>query len=68
MFHGFDYPDETGKDELHSRFWHAVMKQGILEFPKPENCDIRRYVRKMKPKEFGLNTTLLPVEQEEVVQ
>ncbi|MCP4324937.1 MAG: type I-C CRISPR-associated protein Cas5 [Alteromonadales bacterium] len=52
MFHGFDYPDETGVDELHSRFWHAQMYKGIIEFPRPKACDIKRFVRDMQPKEF----------------
>jgi CRISPR-associated protein Cas5d len=65
MFHGFDYPDETGKGELVSRFWQAVMRKGILEFPKPEGCVIRRSVRKMTAKEFALHENLLSVEQEE---
>lgn len=67
MFHGFDYPDETGINELHSRFWHAVMKKGVLEYPRPEECqpDLRRFIRKMKPKQFGLGENVLPVEEEE---
>ncbi len=67
MFHGFDYPDESGKDELHSRFWHVAMKHGILEFPKPKECETRRLIRKMKAKEFGLGESILPVEKEEAV-
>lgn len=67
MFHGFDYPDETGKDELASRFWYATMRHGALEFPRPEECEIRRFVRKMTPKEFGLDENILPVEKEEVL-
>lgn len=68
MFHGFDYPDETGKQELSSRFWRATMKQGVLEFPLPEQCDIRRFVRGMDAKDFSLDTNLLGVESEEVSQ
>lgn len=49
MFHGFDYPDETGVDELYGRFWKPVMKFGIIEFPRPEACDVRRFVRNMIP-------------------
>ena len=49
MFHGFDYPDETGKNELHSRFWRPVMVNGVLEFPRPEACAIRKFVREMIP-------------------
>ena len=65
MFHGFDYPDETGQNELHSRFWRPTVKSGVIEFPRPEQCEIRRFVRDMQPKEFGLDETVLPVEQEE---
>jgi len=49
MFHGFDYPDETGVNELHSRFWRPTMKNGIIEFPRPEECDVRKFVRDMIP-------------------
>ncbi|WLE98109.1 MAG: type I-C CRISPR-associated protein Cas5c [Candidatus Electrothrix communis] len=65
MFHGFDYPDETGTDELGSRFWQPVMRKGILEFPRPEGCTVRRSVRKMAAKKFALDENIRPVEQEE---
>lgn len=57
MFHGFDYPDEIGKNELHSRFWSPVMKDGVITFPHPEKCTIRKFVREMipdPPKSVGL--------------
>ena len=65
MFHGFDYPDETGKDELHSRFWRATMKNGEIEFPRPEQCDTRHFVRDMQAKDFSLGDNLLDVQSEE---
>lgn len=54
MFHGYDYPDETGKDELVVRLWRPKMMDGIIEFPMPKDCDpaMRRFIRKMKAKEF----------------
>lgn len=54
QFHGFDYPDETGKDELAVRLWRAKMKDGLIEFPMPKDCDpsLRRFIRKMTAKEF----------------
>ncbi|MBB5353686.1 CRISPR-associated protein Cas5d [Haloferula luteola] len=60
MFHGFDYPDTIGKDELHARFWSAkVNAQGIIEFPRPDDPSlIRRFVREMTsnpPKSVGLD-------------
>ena len=65
MFHSFDYPDETGIDELHTRFWHATMKHGITNFPRPEQCNIRRFVRKMTAKDFTLGDNLIDINTEE---
>ena len=67
MFHGFDYPDETGKDELHSRFWRPTMINGVISFPRPEECAIRKFVREMTPnppKSVGLNDDSLTFEME----
>ncbi|NTW88374.1 MAG: type I-C CRISPR-associated protein Cas5 [Desulfobulbaceae bacterium] len=50
IFHGFDYPDETGRNELHSRFWRPVMRDGVITFQRPEECTIRKLVREMIPK------------------
>jgi len=52
MFHGFDYPDETGEKTFQARFWRPVMRNGIVEFPLPEACAIRKYIRSMKAKVF----------------
>lgn len=61
MFHGFDYPDETGKDELYSRFWNATMRHGVIEFPPPKSCTVRRFVRSMKAKHFNLDENIQSV-------
>ena len=58
MFHGFDYPDETGTQELQSRFWRPVMNHGVITFQRPEECTLRKFVRQMTPKppsSLGLN-------------
>ncbi len=47
MFHGFDYPDESGKNELYARIWRPKMVNGVVEFPRPEDCQFRKFVRKM---------------------
>jgi len=65
MFHGFDYPDETGKNELHSRFWNATLKKGILDFPRPKDCIESRFIRPMFPKHFEQGENLLSVDIEE---
>lgn len=53
MFHGFDYPDETGTDELHARFWYPTLRKGVLTFDRPEDCKYKKFVRKMDTKSFG---------------
>ncbi len=56
MFHGFDYPDETGKSQLHARFWRPTLVNGHIVFLRPEACTIRKYVREMRAKKFGKGT------------
>jgi CRISPR-associated protein Cas5d len=53
MFHGFDYPDETGTNELYARFWRPTMVNGVIKFAKPEQCSSRKLVRTMTPKNFN---------------
>ena len=55
MFHGFDYPDEQKKDFLTARFWHAEMKNGIVTFPRPDDCSIRRDIRPMQQSQLRVN-------------
>lgn len=64
MVYGFDYPDETGKNELGVSFWSPTMTKGIVEFPKPGTSQIRKFIRKMKPKKFKLNSNTITVEKE----
>ena len=67
MFHGFDYPDETGTDELYARFWHPTLKKGMLAFDRPEKCVHRKLVRKMDAKVFGTgNVKSVELEAEEL--
>ncbi len=62
MFHGFDYPDESGTDEFYSRFWRPKMVDGVIQFIRPEQCTIRKFVRPMKaklPESVGLEEEYL---------
>ncbi len=74
MFHGFDYPDETGKTDedgkpdengkyhFHSRFWKPVMQSGVIKFIRPEECTMKKFVREMipnPPQSIGLNEEAL---------
>ena len=55
MFHGFDYPDETGRDVLAARFWRPKMVDGVIKFSSPEKIpeEMKRDIRPMKAKKFG---------------
>ncbi|MCK0471729.1 type I-C CRISPR-associated protein Cas5c [Halalkalibacter sp. APA_J-10(15)] len=58
MVHGFNYPDETGRDQFEVRLWSAVMEQGYLRFPRPEECTIVRPIKEMKAKSFDQDQVL----------
>jgi CRISPR-associated protein Cas5d len=72
MFHGFDYPDELGKNEFQARFWRPKMTDGVINFIRPEECSIRKVVRNMTanpPKSVGLEEDgLLEGFEEEVIK
>ena len=64
MFHGFDYPDETGESKLNARFWRPIMKDGVIRFLRPEDCSIRKFIREMTAKNFTSDQNLLSVDEE----
>lgn len=64
MFHGFDYPDETGDGKLHARFWRPTMVNGVIRFPRPEDCTERKFVRAMTVKPFQLTQDVQHVDKE----
>ena len=66
QFHGYDYPDETGKNELAVRLWRARMKDGLIEFPMPKDCDpsMRRFIRGMTAKEFETNRNFSSIDND----
>ena len=55
MFHGFNYPDETGRDILGVRFWQPKLQDGVICFCAPEDCpkEMQQDIRPMKRKIFG---------------
>lgn len=56
MYHGITYADEAYSSETSGkmtvRLWHAVMRNGLIEFARPDSC-IHRPIREMNVKEFG---------------
>lgn len=57
-YHGLTYADEAYSDQTEDkmtvRFWYPVMRNGVLEFVRPEDCSIIRTVREMEIKPFGV--------------
>lgn len=64
IFHGFDYPDETGENKLQARFWRPTMINGVVRFDSPEQCVTRKFIREMQPKQFKAGQNLVGVEAE----
>jgi CRISPR-associated protein Cas5d len=64
MYHGIDYPDETGLAVMRTRFWRPVLRNGIIRFVRPEQCEAFKVVRDMTSKDFrlGLNLSLASAE------
>lgn len=56
-YHGITYADEAMLEEdqgkMTVRFWNPVMKNGIIEFVRPEECKTKRHIRDMTIKPFG---------------
>ena len=68
MFHGFDYPDETGEPELYARFQQVTMKKGIVDYLRPDACSTRRFIRDMKAHKPALNKAISEECEEEGVE
>lgn len=64
MFHGFTYPDEGNQEMLRARLWVPTMKNGIIRFKRPEECEIVRDVRKGSMKQFTQGENFTDVDQE----
>ena len=57
MYHGLTYADEAyspeTKDAMTANFWSPVMKNGVIVFPRPEDCPLHKHLRAMPMKPFG---------------
>ena len=58
MYHGITYADEAysegTKNKMTVNLWFPLMKNGIIEFPKPENCPLHKTIHEMNMKTFGV--------------
>jgi CRISPR-associated protein Cas5d len=66
MFHSFDYPDETGAGRFATNFWRPRLVDGVLTFPRPDDRQaiVKKDIRPMQAKRFGLLHDVSPVERE----
>jgi CRISPR-associated protein Cas5d len=64
MFHSFDYPDETGENKLASNFWDPKLVDGIIDFHRPDARRVKKEIRAMSAKRFGVDENLQYVEIE----
>jgi CRISPR-associated protein Cas5d len=62
MIHGINYPDETGRNEMEVRLWNPVMKDGVIQFTRPDQCTKIRKIIDMDIKHFD-NTNVQSVEE-----
>lgn len=57
MYHGITYADEAIREEdkgkMTVRFWRPVMKRGMIQFVRPENCPDHRHIKEMNMKNFN---------------
>ena len=57
MYHGITYADEAYSADtmgkMTANFWYPIMKNGIITFPKPQNCPLHKTLGDMEMKPFG---------------
>ena len=57
MYHGITYADEAYSEETKGKMtvnmWYPVMKNGVIRFPRPEDCPVHKTIRDMEIKPFG---------------
>ena len=57
MYHGITYADEAYSADtmgkMTANFWYPVMKNGIITFPKPQECPLHKTLGDMEIKPFG---------------
>lgn len=57
MYHGITYADEAydaaTAGKMTANFWRPTMEQGVIHFPRPEQCPHHKPLRTMDIKPFG---------------
>lgn len=56
MYHGITYADEAYSEEtkgkMTANFWYPVMRKGVIEFLRPEDCPLHKAIRSMEMESF----------------
>ena len=57
MYHGITYADEAYSEETKGKMtvnmWYPIMRNGVIRFPRPEDCPVHKTIRDMEIKPFG---------------
>lgn len=57
MYHGITYADEAYSEDTQGKmtanFWYPVMRKGVVQFQRPEDCPLHKSLGTMKMKVFG---------------
>ena len=57
MYHGITYADEAYSEDTQGKmtanFWYPVMRKGVVQFQRPEDCPLHKPLGTMKMKVFG---------------
>lgn len=57
MYHGITYADEAVLAEdfgkMTVRLWSPIMKDGVIDFIRPDECEMKRHIKDMSVKVFG---------------
>ncbi len=56
MYHGITYADEAYSEKtqgcMTANFWYPVMRKGVVDFCRPEDCPLHKLIRPMSMKVF----------------
>ena len=63
MYHGLNYPSDTGREKLELRLWRPVMAYGIINFMLPYQCTEVRELCDWEKESFMLRRNCQPVEE-----
>ena len=67
MYHGITYADEAklseDKGKMTVRLWNPIMENGVIEFIKPEECEMKRHIKDMPIKIFNNEENFIGVQE-----